>query len=183
MELKEYYFLDSIKKITDKGWCHGYIEHYYTYKFSDLKNKPMVMLELGVDYGQSIKLWSEWFENTFIYGIDINSESIRKIENLRMVKGIVGDGYTNEMVDKFDDNFFDIIIEDGPHTLNSQIFAAKNWVKKLKKNGFLIIEDIQEEAHVKLLVEAIPPNYAYRAIDLRSTKNRYDDLILEITKL
>lgn len=183
MDLTQYYYLDTITKITDKGWHHGYIEHYYNFKFTNLKIKPMAMLELGVHQGQSIRLWSEWFENTFIYGIDINLESIKKIENFHMVKGIVGDGYTSEMVDKFDDGFFDIIIEDGPHTLDSQIFAAKNWVKKLKKNGFMVIEDIQDISHVEIIINSIPPNYAFKSFDLRSTKNRYDDIILEITKL
>lgn len=187
MDLKDYYYLDSIKRVTDKGWSHSYIEYYYSHKFTPLKSKPLVMLELGVHYGNSTRLWNEWFENAFIYGIDISDDSIKRIENMRMVKGIVGDGYTIDMVNKFDDEFFDIIIEDGPHTLESQIFAVNNWGKKIKKNGTLIIEDIQEIGHVNILMEHIENNldvkFYYKVFDLRSIKNRYDDIILELIRI
>jgi SAM-dependent methyltransferase len=178
MTLKDYYF----DQTTDKGWLHGYIECYYSDKFSPLREKPIIMLELGVYRGKSIQLWNGWFKNAFIYGIDVSEESIKKIENIPSVKGFLGDGYTMDMVNKFDDDFFDFIIEDGPHTLDSQIFAVKNWTRKLKKNGTLIIEDIQDISHVGILIGNIPSGYAYKSIDMRSVKNRYDDIILEITK-
>lgn len=183
MDLKEYYYQSTVRKITDKGWQHGYMDYYYSDKFSCIKEKPLIMLELGVQFGQSIKLWSEWFDNAFIYGIDISEESILKIADIPRTKGFVADGFSEKTVSKFEDDFFDIIIEDGPHTLDSQIFAVKYWTKKLKKNGFMVVEDIQDISHVDTLISKIPPNYQFKIFDLRSTKNRYDDIILEITKL
>lgn len=187
MQLRDYYEATIWEKLTDKGWLHSYIDQYYSDKFSSLKETPLIMLELGVSRAQSIKLWAEWFENAFIYGIDTNPDSIHRMKDIPRTKGFCADGYNMDMVNKFDDGFFDIIIEDGPHSLESQVFAVKNWSKKLRKNKFMVIEDIQYISHAETLIKEIPHDtnfqFAFRVFDLRHVKNRYDDIILEITRI
>lgn len=79
---------------------------------------------------------------------------------------------------------FDIIIDDGPHSLESQIFFLENYLDKVKPNGLLIIEDIQNISDTKILYEKTPSNFQSNIsiIDLRASKNRYDDILFVIKK-
>ena len=188
MNLSTYYYFDWVEKISDKGTDHSYIQNYYCNKFTPLKYNPIVMLEIGVYKGQSLRLWKEWFTNGIFYCIDIDDNFIKKLQkNDPTIKSFTADAYTKEVVNKFEDNFFDIIIDDGPHTLESQLFSIKNWIKKLKVGGLLIIEDIQNFEYVDQLVASIPQNESMQFssfyYDLRTVKNRYDDILLEITRI
>ena len=55
----------------DKGTAHSYIENYYKYRFKDLRLKKLNFLEIGVSTGLSLEMWSEYFPNSNIYGVDI----------------------------------------------------------------------------------------------------------------
>lgn len=182
MSLFETYMTD----VTDKGTCHSYIENYYTKKFDSLKDKNITLLEIGIERGASIKLWKKWFTDIQIYAFDINKDAIGKLAGIKNVTGFCQDAFNEESLNFFNNDFFDIIIEDGPHTLESQIFAAKHWVKKLKVGGFMIIEDIQNpDGFVPQIIASIEnkENYGVMYYDLRPFKSRYDDYILEITRI
>jgi hypothetical protein len=83
----------------------------------------------------------------------------------------------------FEDDYFDYIIDDGPHNVQSQIYAIENWLSKVKKGGKLIIEDIQGPlALTKLENLCISKDLDFKIFDLRKNKNRFDDIIISITK-
>ena len=66
------------------------------------------------------------------------------------------------------------------------MFAAQYWSKKLQIGGRLIIEDIQNpEVDVPLVLSSIRDrtDLTHRLIDLRQSKGRWDDYIIEITKI
>jgi hypothetical protein len=58
---------------TDKGSTFG-CSHNYTENYdkimSPLRDKNVNILEIGVLHGNSIRMWSDYFSNGFIYGID-----------------------------------------------------------------------------------------------------------------
>lgn len=174
------------KTITDKGTYHCFIQEYYNQKFTPLKNTPICLLELGVEYGYSIDLWRSWFTDLTLVGIDpYQPNTIKRINSFPGSKGIEADGYTEETVNMFSDNTFDFIIEDGPHTLPTQIFAAKHWVNKLKPGGFLIIEDVQHpDTDVKSIVDEIKhiKNVQVLLYNFGLKTGRRDDVIIEIQK-
>lgn len=182
--LNEHYTFFSTNK-TDKGTIHSYIENYYSKKFTPLKNNKINLLEIGIFQAHSIKLWKDWFVNGSIYCIDTHQEFIDLANNIPDTKCFLGDAYNQDMLDKFDDNFFDIIIDDGPHTLDSQEFSVAKWSKKLKKNGVLIIEDVRSLGYIDSLIKAIPNNteFQYKVFNFISSKKRSDDIIFEVTKI
>ena len=106
---------------------HSYLETYESL-FKSKKYSATNVLEIVLQYGGSIKLWSYYFVNSKIYGLDI-----RKIKdhwpvilsNPRVILGCF-DAYNiqffNNQMLKFK---FDIIIDDGPHTLESMIFLYR----------------------------------------------------------
>ncbi len=187
MNLSSYYYFDWIEKVSDKGTDHSYIQQYYCKKFTPLKNTPIIMLEIGIYKSQSLRLWKEWFTNSFIYCMDVDQTFVEKANTIPNVKAFNLNAFDKPALNLFNDGFFDVIIEDGPHTFETQRFAVANWSKKLKKGGTLIIEDIQSIDWIEFLVKAIPNEenaaFEYKLFDLRSVKNRYDDILLEITRI
>lgn len=168
---------------TDKGTTHDYINGYYNKVLTPLKNKQINFLEIGIYDGESIGFWRAWFDSANIFGLDPTRELFWKwCNSLPNVKIEEIDAYTQKALDMFDDGFFDFIIDDGPHTIESQLFSVKHWTKKLKVGGILAIEDIQLEDHIKIIVSEMPSNYVSNIYDIRKNKNRYDDIIIEFIR-
>ena len=72
---------------------------------------------------------------------------------------------------------FDIIIEDGPHTIESQIICIEKYLPLLRKNGILVMEDVQNISYIDILKSKVPSDYQSEYVDLRHVKNRYDDIL------
>jgi hypothetical protein len=182
------YFLKSGLNNT-KHTYHKYIENYYDNIFSNTdKEKQHNILEIGVRDGSSIEIWSGWFQNSKIYGLDITPFTS---DNLNVTFNQV-DAYSQSTLHLFEDNFFDFIIDDGPHTVESQQYSILNWYNKLKPGGKLIIEDIgcmdgvsnpplSSDWALEQLLTIIPSGIEYKIFDLRKT-GQYDSIILEIIK-
>jgi 16S rRNA A1518/A1519 N6-dimethyltransferase RsmA/KsgA/DIM1 with predicted DNA glycosylase/AP lyase activity len=169
---------------TDKGNEHNYIVGYYNKEFVD-RETAIKLMEIGMgNYGGSIDLWLEFFKNGNIVLIEYDERLVEFYTNKwgyrDRVKIIHADAYDINTLNVFEDNEFDYIIDDGPHTLKSHLYSATNWISKVKENGKLIIEDIQDEKFINDINKV--NKYPYRIVDLRKDKGRYDDLIYEITK-
>lgn len=188
MTLTDYFnsneYKDSVKLKTDKGTTHNYIEGYYNNEFTKHQYDSLNLMELGLAGGDSIKLWNGYFKNIKIVGIDRNDECVSIFANDKNIKIEVADGFIHSTLDKFQNNTFDYIIDDGPHTLESQIFSVSNWFNKLKIGGKLIIEDIQSIENLNQIISNVDQSISsYTIFDLRNDKRRYDDIIIEIIKL
>lgn len=95
----------------------------------------------------------------------------------------MADAYSDEYVNKFLNDYFDYIIDDGPHTLQSQLSFIDLYYPKIKKGGKLIIEDIQSNSDLNAIEERLQElKYKYKIFDLTANKGRYDDILIEITK-
>ena len=125
MNLSEFY--KSTGENSDKGIVHCYIDEWYSNEFTPIRNEELSILEIGVNKGDSIILWRDWFINSKIFGIDnkgeMTDEDINIVNNIENVNIIYGDAYSDDIVDLYTNETFDYIIDDGPHTLESQL----NW--------------------------------------------------------
>jgi hypothetical protein len=139
-KLIDLYLENRDKYKTDK-YELGYIDNLYTDLFDSYKNTPINFLEIGVQNGDSILMWKDYFHpDSQIHTLDIKfCEMIASIPN---VTQRVSDAYCEEVLNLFDDNFFNIIVDDGVHTYTSFEFLIKNYYSKLKVGGIMVIEDI-----------------------------------------
>lgn len=179
--------VDNRQPITDKGTDHDFINGYYNELFTPYKDKEFNMLEIGVQEGYSMDLWRGYFTKATLNAIDLTWKSTvdRLNSTFEKTRAFLCNGYDTLALNLFRDNTLDFIIEDGPHTVATQIFAAQFWSKKLKPGGKLIIEDIQNPStDCYAIVNPInnDPTLSFRIYDLRKNKGRYDDVIIEITK-
>ena len=69
---------------TDKNTVHSYLPLYQRL-LSSKKETAKHVLEVGIWYGGSIKLWSDFFTNATVYGVDVANyvwEGIQNKENI-----------------------------------------------------------------------------------------------------
>lgn len=140
---------------SDKDSLHGYFNVYDSI-FLRHKSSANNILEIGTYSGDSLMIWSEYFANANIYGLD-NYFSPHQNNHSNRIFFSLKDAYTQECVDSFNFNF-DVIIDDGPHTIESQIYFLKNYSKLLSKNGTMVIEDILSYESALRLAEEVPDN-------------------------
>ena len=169
---------------TDKGSGypeeHNFINGYYEEGFAKYQNKNIELLEIGVYHGASLALWSMYFPNANITGLDINDQVAEKYQNLDRVKIGICDAYNPEIAESLGN--FDIIIDDGPHTLPTVKKCIELYLPKLNKGGVMVLEDIQDINWIGELGPMVPENYETELIDVRTNlgRYRYDDLLYVI---
>ena len=173
---------------TDKNTVHSYIPLYQEL-LKGKKETAKNVLEVGIYNGGSIKLWSEFFTNATIYGLDISSDDVwDKIKNKNNIKLYTSFDAYDEHTFKL--NFlckgikFDFLLDDGPHTLESMLKFIKLYSQIMTDDGILIIEDVQDYKWIDLLKLAVPDNLQkyIKVYDLRENKGRYDDIVFTIDK-
>lgn len=129
----------SVPKI-DKP--HGY-SRFYNKHFFEYRNKISSVLEIGVRYGNSLLMWSEYFPAASIYGFDIDTSQI--IEEAKNFKVIEGDHFKPEDLSRLlkeTQESFDIIVDDGGHEVDAQQIMLAEMFSKVNPGGFYVIEDI-----------------------------------------
>ena len=172
---------------TDKNTTHSYIE-LYEELLHKKKYTARNILEIGIQRGGSIKLWHDYFRNATIYGLDIIplTKTWDKIRCEPRIKLGRFDAYNETF---FNNNFlgkikFDMMLDDGPHTLESMIQFIQLYTQVMADDGILIIEDVQSMDWIDELIQAVPENLKkyVSTYDLRHIKNRYDDIVFVINK-
>ena len=126
---------------TDKSSrYHDYLMN-YEFFLSRFKSESFTLMELGVLYGSSVKMWSQYFPNAQIVGVDIDSECLKyqtdnihiEITDLRNVDAVI----------KLRDFKPTIIIDDASHSWKDQILAISLLFSSLPHGGVYIVEDLE----------------------------------------
>ena len=128
------------KKYPSSKNISGFIELYQKY-FSGYKDDKINLLEIGVDNGDSLRIWREYFINANICGIDIDKKNFT-INDTEILIGDQSDyKFLQLLIDKYKN--FDIIIDDGSHKSKHIIASFKFLFPYLNNNGMYVIEDLQ----------------------------------------
>ncbi len=120
---------------------HHYFDIYERH-LAPFRSKDVVLLEIGVSRGGSLKMWRSYFGDTArIAGIDID----------KAAKRFEADGFDIFIGDQAKPAFLrsviartgwpDIIIDDGGHTSNQQIVSFQNLYPTMKEDAVYIVED------------------------------------------
>ena len=171
---------------TDKNTIHNYTG-IYAYLLDQYRDSEGRLLEIGVQHGGSSLLWHEYLLGFFLDLVDTQDIVPDKIwHNMdpERYDFYQADAYCKSAVDQFGQHKYDVIIDDGPHSLASQKFSVQHYYPMLKRNGVLVIEDIQNITHLEELTKLVPEDErsGIRIFDVRETRGRYDDLIWAIIK-
>lgn len=132
----EFYKIGN-KAGTDKIYHHGYHRFYDKYIKRDIKK----ILEIGIEDGKSVNLWLQYCPEATIYGLDINKEFING--KLIVYKGDQSSAGDLEKLVSHTGNDIDVIVDDGSHIPEHQLFSFNKLFSHIKPGGVYIIEDIE----------------------------------------
>jgi hypothetical protein len=141
---------------------HPFTPYYYEL-FKDMRNDVKKFLEIGVGYpavmerpktytiGASLYMWRDFFPNAQIYGADINKDILFEADRIKTFE--CDQTHTEDvfrlMSDVGDD--VDIVIDDGLHTLKSQVNTCLDIMPFLKDGAIYIVEDVVSDKVAKYL--------------------------------
>ena len=138
----EIYFWNHNKKLKVHKW-HHYLKIYDRH-FRKFIGKNPTILEIGVSQGGSLEMWNNYFDNKCqIFGIDIIPDcmNVPKKLNVSNIHIAIGDQEDREFWKKYlkDKPKFDIVIEDGGHTMKQQIVTFEEVYKHVSDNGSIFM--------------------------------------------
>jgi demethylmacrocin O-methyltransferase len=153
---------------TDKcPFHHNYVE-IYDMLFSQLRNQPIRILEIGVLKGDSLRLWEAYFPTARIFGIDIADLAHHNTSRIKTLIADQSDRRALARIIRVTGGEFDIILDDGGHRMEQQQISFGVLFPTLKSGGLYIIEDIHTsfpDRYPGFGVESDGRNSTYALID------------------
>ena len=132
--------VDIGKKYPSSKNISGFIQLYDKY-LTPYRDLEINILEIGVDNGDSLRIWREYFSKANICGIDIDKKNF-EIKDTNILQGDQSDHkFLNTLVKEY--KHFDIIIDDGSHQAKHIISSFNYLFPYLNNDGLYVIEDLQ----------------------------------------
>ena len=185
---------------SDKGGLndhHNYTE-YYSEIFYLKRNTIKTFLEVGLGTNNinipsnmgptgkplaSLRAWRDYFFNAKIYGADIDRSILKNEERIKTHFVDQNDPLTiSEMFKNFNEEKFDIIIEDGLHEYNANICFFENAINYLSVDGIYIIEDVFYKDIRKFEKYFKKTKYNFSIVEIFHNKNIANNTLIKITK-
>jgi glycosyltransferase involved in cell wall biosynthesis len=133
-------YAEHTGKVSDK-WSLYLTE--YDRLFSDYRDKPIRLLEIGVQNGGSLEIWSKYFSNaSALIGCDINPDCARLSFDDPRIGVIVGDANAPEVCEQVFQCSpqFDIIINNGSHLSSDIIKSFALYFPRVVEGGVFTAE-------------------------------------------
>lgn len=113
--------------------------------FASYRHLSIRMLEIGIQNGGSLEVWSRYFPNSqWLIGCDINPDCAKLSYPDERISVVIGDAnddktYTN-IIEKSRE--FDIIIDDGSHRSSDIVRSFAKYFPHLIDGGVFVVEDL-----------------------------------------
>lgn len=154
----------KLKRATDKSSIHSYLPLYEQILKTRRLSATHVM-ELGVYLGGSCELWTDYFPNAHVTGVDVPGcdytpaalqtfERIGSRGELLLQDGAYCEQFIQQQL--AGDIRYDMILDDGTHRLDHLLFVVEHYPQLLKPDGVLIIEDVQDKRWFESMIEHTP---------------------------
>jgi hypothetical protein len=125
---------------TDRS-SHEYLRHYERW-LRPLRMQPLVLYEIGIAEGESLRMWREYLPNARIVGIDVREACAAH----------AGDRIVVEIGDQRDPQFLDdvvfrqgaphVVIDDGAHTDSAIVDTLEHLFPRVAPGGLYFVEDL-----------------------------------------
>lgn len=137
--LREIFY--NVPKFSDKWDRYFDVYEKHLEKF---KGKNITFVEVGVQFGGSLEMWSQYFgPETKIYGIDVDQKCAELVYDNPNIKIIIGDQASKEFWDQTLKEIgpIDVMVEDGGHFMDQQIVSFEKVFPVINSGGVYICED------------------------------------------
>jgi predicted O-methyltransferase YrrM len=137
--------LDLLSRIgaqygTDKV-SHGFCTFYDRHLRAQRKRIAKV-LEIGIFGGSSLYMWRDYFPNAVICGMDLRPVKLDSADRIQTYVGDQEDRATLQGVVDDSEADFDLIIDDGGHTMAQQQTSLGFLFPHLRPGGYYVVEDL-----------------------------------------
>ncbi len=159
-----------------------YTDVYYKY-LNHLREEKFNFLEIGVREGASIKMWSEFFPNAKIVGIDIDP-NCKQYEggNVEIRTGSQEDEvFLNSLISEY--GSFRVVLDDGSH-INSMIMKSFKVLQSYTTELYMI-EDLRNSYEdLTQDVRMWPGMHLNENLDANNARTRplFNELIMDLIK-
>lgn len=129
-------------KVSDK-WSIYLTE--YDRIFNEYRDKPVRLLEIGIQNGGSLEIWSKFFPDAQkLVGCDINPDCARLTYKNPRIAVVVGDANTGAVQATVLQHSpsFDVIIDDGSHRSSDIVKSFARYFPYLAEGGVFVAEDL-----------------------------------------
>jgi hypothetical protein len=169
----------GIKNNTDKATFHMFTEMY-----DDVFSKftsPRI-LEIGVFNFGSIQTYIDYFENPYIVAMDIKDKSDYLNDKWKFIQG--DQTKINDLSKCVEgEELFDIVIDDGGHTMKQQQITFGYLIDYVKPGGYYILEDLHTSFRVEFIERGCKFN-SYQMLQLiQEGKSPFSNYIEEEQQL
>ncbi len=154
----------GVKNGTDKSSLNHHYLSFYELLFRDFVN-PRI-LEIGVQFGNSLRTWKEYWPNSEIVGIDSVDNGVLFYPP-HWVELHIGDAYCDEVLKSvIGHSPFDIMIDDASHRIVDQAWFVRNYSDLLSKRGILIVEDVLDKGTAAHLAEFLSSEFQSTTVEM-----------------
>ena len=158
--IKSIEFVDKLGDLFDKYGTDKRSNQYhyiYGYIFSVLvpnprileiglgSNDPAIYCNMGINYspGRSLKSFKEFSPQSIVDGADIDKTISVDGHRIFYVDQTKPETFSN--IIENGELEYDLIIDDGMHSPDSQLYTLEFALKHISNNGYILIEDIHEQ--------------------------------------
>ncbi len=171
------YGMDDLTKLAIKYKADKWGKHHYTPYYHKLfKNKRNIkkVLEIGAGEGNSLFMWRDYFKKAWIYSAEIDPKRVFGEYHIQVFP--CDQSKKDDLIKLFAEigTDIDLVIDDGSHKPEDQIFTALMILSILKKGAIYIIEDVAKP-------EIISEFKKYNA-KIVEVGTRFDDRLIIIKK-
>lgn len=129
---------------TDKNESFHNYGRQYEKVFADYRLKPVSVLEIGVNYGESLRAWKDIFPHCrHIVGLDINPDCKQYQDLSQRLHVEILDASQPDAIQYVGQKYgpFDIILDDGSHRNDHVIQSFEGFLPFLNNDGVYVVED------------------------------------------
>jgi len=173
--IKEKFIEVSELELTDKAAWHAY-EEAYPFLLEKFVGKECNICEVGTCHGGGMKILSDIFPESTIYGVDQTFDTLKiEQDSLPNAVWIQSDQCDPALADKLPK--LDFVTEDASHQLPLSLKTFEILEPLLNPGGVYVIEDVYPE-----FLDYYMSDPRFDIYDLRDIKDRGDDVLAVYTK-
>ena len=131
-----------IRYKTHKSSLHHDYAESYSNAFAPLKDKAIKFLEIGIDEGDSVRVWEGYFSRAELHFIDIKTSCFYKSTRSHYHIADQQDAQQLSAVMQQTGGNFDIIIDDGGTSMAQQVTSFSTLFPHVKSQGLYIVENL-----------------------------------------
>ncbi|MAF36198.1 hypothetical protein CL622_03715, partial [archaeon] len=125
----------------NRSYCDVYAQY-----FEPIRFEPVVLLELGIRDGASLRMWSDYFPRAEIHGVDIDAAAVQTVDMSKYprVSMHIADQSKPEQLERVLQTIgkpIDIVIDDASHLVDHQLISHSVLAPHTRR--FYVLEDMR----------------------------------------